>query len=251
VAGVRDQPALPVLAGGERGEHPVERQRERRHLVVGALDRDGVEPLGAGDLLDRAAQPSYRTEPLHGHRPPGERRRDDPDEPGHREHEAEPLQRLVRRRQRLGKDQRRLAVAARHGRDPVALPLDPVGAVGDVPAACRHVHVDLVDLDVPRHVGGAHPDHAAVGQDHGEAHLRRGEHPVGLLLVDEVVERDAGEHPRAVCQRVVDRRDELVPHPDVRRDGRERDRQPDGHRGQQRDSGGEAPAEPHQPSFST
>ena len=51
VAGVGDQLALPVVRGGERGEHRVERRGQPGDLVV-ALDRDRVEPLGAGDVLD-------------------------------------------------------------------------------------------------------------------------------------------------------------------------------------------------------
>ena len=50
VAGVRDELALPVPGGRQRGQHRVEGAGQPGDLVV-ALDLDRVELLGAGDVL--------------------------------------------------------------------------------------------------------------------------------------------------------------------------------------------------------
>ena len=58
-------------ARGRQGrEHRVERRGEPGDLVV-ALDRQRVELLGPGVLLDRRGQPAYRPQPVAGHAPPG------------------------------------------------------------------------------------------------------------------------------------------------------------------------------------
>ena len=122
VAGVGDQLALPGLGGRQRGEHRVERLREPGHLVV-ALDRDRVEPLGAGDVLDGVGEPAYRPQAVAGHRPAGQSGADHPGEAEEQHHQAEPVEHLVGRLQRLGQDQR-LAVVGRHRDHPVALAVE-------------------------------------------------------------------------------------------------------------------------------
>ena len=72
VAGVGDQLALPVARRGERGEHRVERRGQPGDLVV-ALDRDRVQPLGAGDVLGRGGEPAHRAQAVAGDAPAGQR----------------------------------------------------------------------------------------------------------------------------------------------------------------------------------
>ena len=129
VAGVGDQPALPVPRRGERGEHLVERRRQPGDLVV-ALDRDRGQPLGARDVLGGRGEPADRPQPVAGHRPAGH-------PGGDRSRRCRTAgvtrpelgEHLLLRLQRLGDDQRQPGLPLDgHGDHPVVDAAGPHGA---------------------------------------------------------------------------------------------------------------------------
>ena len=72
VRGVRHQVALALLRVGQPGEHVVQRDRERAHLVPGRRHRQGARHAGPGHLRGAAAQRGDRPQRVPGEQPGGQ-----------------------------------------------------------------------------------------------------------------------------------------------------------------------------------
>ncbi len=236
VAGVGDELALACLRGGERGQHRVERDREPGHLV-GALDGDGLESLGAGDVLDGRGQPAHRPQPVAGHRPARQPRRDHPGQAEEQHHQAEAVEHLVGGLQRLGEDQR-LAALRVHRDHAVPLPVDAHGPRRPVVLAQRDP--ELGGGDGGCRALAATADGLLVGVEEHDLDVGGAQHPGRDLLAGQSVEGvGVGGQDGPAVQRGVQGVHRLHPHRGVRRERHRGHRDAHGHRGEQGDAAGQ------------
>ena len=215
---------------------------EAGHLVA-ALDRDRVEPLGAGDVLDGGGEPAYGPQAVAGHRPAGQPGADHPGDAEEQHHQAEPVEHLVGRLQRLRQDQRPAAVgraprprgSARRRRRTVRAdqasparrrPRTPAGAdLGGRRRFCGLPRTPPVAASRNRIFTSAAPS------AHG-----------GIAVLDRASWVPALRRLRgAGVQRLVEAAQALHPHRGVRRERDPGHREAHRHRGQQGDPAGQGP----------